>query len=600
MSCEVLLLSLIQACQAHDEARHTILHMSDGVTFDVGAAYPYLEQRVLQIFGKDAASVDERNWLKSLHSTAAHQAANVQCVGMATPVSFEEIFQPTHLFRKSVRLATSGYAFSSRTQRSFLAQRAATFQPITLDDLLALGEDGIIFAGPGWGKTTFLSSVFRVLARSDASWPILISLRRPEAVADLVRLVSIAGKVQARSSKRRLALLIDGYDEITHADRRVVSEALLQFQAADVGYFLLTCREYYAVYQLTAPEIRLGGFTLDDKYAFVKAFLSAYQSPLDPKEVVDYLQEYGFSDLLSHPLMLTLACIVQTSTQNVNPRSALKLLSRALTVLSYRWDEQKGIKREEELTIDGEDRLQVLRKIAHGAKSAFVQDLRAITTAGQELLRLAHDKADTRRVLEETARFYGILVPTDGGWEFVHRTLQDFLAAQYSVKTGEFARKTTYEWNARTSYAACLMDDCTDVLLAALADKDGLSSAAEILDNTSTYDPSRVAKGIMQYFRRNGHSVVFSHDDRGVAGELSSDFVRYANTRTLNQIIEDCARARSPECDVLTGYAVFELLQRGLRCDYSTYKAVAAAYPNKRFTFTLTNCGQISLESVAP
>jgi hypothetical protein len=58
-------------------------------------------------------------------------------------------------------------------------------------------------------------------------------------------------------------------------------------------------------------------------------------------------------------------------TQNVNPRSALKLLSRVLTVLSYRWDEQKDIKREEAVTIDGEDRLQILRKIAHGAPSMF-------------------------------------------------------------------------------------------------------------------------------------------------------------------------------------------------------------------------------------
>jgi hypothetical protein len=113
--------------------------------------------------------------------------------------------------------------------------------------------------------------------------------------------------------------------------------------------------------------------------------------------------------------MLTLACIVQTSTQNVNPRSALKLLSCALTVLSYRWDEQKGIKREEAVTIDGEDRLQILRKIAHGAESPIVQDLRAITTTRQELIRLAHDNADPRRVLEETAQFYGIFVPSDGG-----------------------------------------------------------------------------------------------------------------------------------------------------------------------------------------
>jgi hypothetical protein len=253
--------------------------MPDGVTFDVGGAYPYIEQRVFQIFGKDAASIAERDWLKSLHETAAHQASRVQCVGMANPVPFEAIYQPTHLFRKSVRRASTAFAYESRTQRSFLAEQAQTFRPISLDDLLALGEDGIVFAGPGWGKTTFMSSAFRVIMRSEDTWPVLISLRRPEAISDLVKLVSIAEQVKSKSSRKKLALLIDGYDEITHSERKTASEVLLKYQAAGIGYFFLTCREYYAVYQLSAPEIRLGGFNLKDKYNFVGAFLKAL-SPL--------------------------------------------------------------------------------------------------------------------------------------------------------------------------------------------------------------------------------------------------------------------------------------------------------------------------------
>jgi len=574
--------------------------MSDGVTIDVGEAYPYIEQRVLQIFGKDAASAAERDWLKSLHETAATQASRVQCVGMANPVPFESIYQATHLFRKGMRQSPTTFAYESRTQRSLLAGQIETFRPISLLDLLALGEDAIIFAGPGWGKTTFMSSVFRTILRNKDTWPILISLRRPGAVSDLVRLVSIAEKVKSKSKRGRLALLIDGYDEITHSERKAASEAILKYQAAGLGYFFLTCREYYAVHQLSAPEIRLGGFNLKDRYSFVTAFLKAFDSPLNPDEVVNYFQEYGFSDLLSHPLMLTLACIVQTSTQNVNPRSALKLLSRALTVLSYRWDEQKGIKREEAVTIDGEDRLQILRKIAHGAKSAFVQDLRAITTTRQELIRLAYDNADPRRVLEETAQFYGIFVPNDNGWEFVHRTIQDFLSAQHSVKTGEFARKTKYEWNARTSYCACLMDDCTHVLVMALGSEGGLSTVAEILDNTSTYDPTRISKAIVEYFSKHRRTVVYTNDNHGVSGELTSDFLRFANTRTLNQIIEDCSSIRTREKDVIVGYAILELSQRKLACDHVVFKTALKNYGTERFTFALAGLGQVSLESVCP
>jgi len=101
---------------------------------------------------------------------------------------------------------------------------------------------------------------------------------------------------------------------------------------------------------------------------------------------------------------------------------------------------------------------------------------------------------------------------------------QDFLAAQYSVKTGEFARKTKYEWNARTSYCACLMDDCTDVLMVTLRSEDGLSTAAEILDNTSTYDPIRISKAIVEYFSKHRRTVVYANENHEVSGELSSDF----------------------------------------------------------------------------
>jgi hypothetical protein len=38
-------------------------------------------------------------------------------------------------------------------------------------------------------------------------------------------------------------------------------------------------------------------------------------------------------------------CLLKTSSSAAQPRSALRLLDRALSVLCYRWDEQKGIAR---------------------------------------------------------------------------------------------------------------------------------------------------------------------------------------------------------------------------------------------------------------
>lgn len=144
------------------------------------------------------------------------------------------------------------------------------------------------------------------------------------------------------------------------------------------------------------------------------------------------------------------------------------------------------------------------------------------------------------------------------------------------------------------------MDDCTDVLIAALRSEEGLSTAAEIFDNTSTYDPKRISRAIVEYFSKPRKTVVYANDDHGVSGELTSDFLRFANTRTLNQIIEDCSSTRSPEKNVIVGYAIFELLQRKLPCDRAVFSRALKGYGTARFTFALAGLGQVSLESVSP
>jgi hypothetical protein len=191
--------------------------------------------------------------------------------------------------------------------------------------------------------------------------------------------------------------LVDGYDEIGLTQQRLVSEVLLRFQSFKIGKFYLTCREYYDVVNLTVPEVRIGGFTLQEKYQFVTAFLNAFESTFNAKQLVDELEERGFGDFLSHPLLLSLACIVKTSPSIVQPRSALRLLERASEVLSERWDASKGLVRETTTPLDGRDRIQVLKRIAFIATSSSLPKSRAETAAQAQIDLLNVDKVDARR-----------------------------------------------------------------------------------------------------------------------------------------------------------------------------------------------------------
>jgi hypothetical protein len=424
------------------------------INIDLGDCLPYLEQRFLQIFGKDQATLDASGWFKALQNTAMIQVSHVHCIGALRPLPFDSVYQPTRLtYKRSLSLRAESFAYENRISRSIIAEKMLEERSITVEDLLSSREDAIIYAGPGWGKTTFLHHIFRRFIKSEAILPVLITLRRETAVEDLRRFVETASGFQKRQHKSRTLLLVDGYDELQIQQRRSVSESLLRYQAIGVGNFILSCRDYYPVYDIEATEVRIDRLSKDDKYRFAAAFLSAFGCALDPIKVVDELEERGLSDFLSHPLLLSLACILKTSASSLQARSVIRLLERALELLCYQWDEKKGIDRESFTALDGKDRLKVLRRIAYVAKSGYLKQLSAEAQARKQLNLLTFDKLDPKRVLTEIAQFYGILIPTENGWEFVHRTLHDFLAAQYWVESGEFAKVRKHEWNSRTDLA---------------------------------------------------------------------------------------------------------------------------------------------------
>jgi hypothetical protein len=114
------------------------------------------------------------------------------------------------------------------------------------------------------------------------------------------------------------------------------------------------------VISLTASQVRIDGFDKKDQYRFVKAFLVAQGSSADPIKLVNELEDRQFSEFLSHPLLLALACIVRSGHRSEQPRSALRLLRKALVTLQHTWDLERGVSRESLTPLDGEDRMQIL------------------------------------------------------------------------------------------------------------------------------------------------------------------------------------------------------------------------------------------------
>ena len=572
----------------------------------------YGVQKFLKLFGKDYETQELAKWYRGLHETALIQTANVHCVGMRNSLPFDSVYQPTRLLVAPEKTDSDAesYTWTDRITRSILRGRASNADSITIGEFLRRDQDALIRGGPGWGKTTFLHHLFRSTVERQDFLPVLISLRRPTAVSDLERYVEACSYIQKKQHRACTLLLVDGYDEVNTEGRKRVSEALLRFQASGAGKFYLTCRDYYQVSQLNAPEVRLEAFTREDQVRFVGVFLSAFSVVRQEAEVVvGQLEQRGFAEFLSHPLMLTLACIVQTSSSSAQPRSVLRLLDKALEVLCFQWDEQKLIDRQHSTPLDGNERLRILKHIAYRAKSPFVRQQRAEETAARQLTLLGRDNVNPREALVEIARFYGILVPAEDGYDFVHRTIHDFLAAKQWVESGEFAREHTFEWNTRTGYAACLIENATDVLSKALAAPEGLPTATEIIGNYASFDNRAILDSLIAYFSANDRVLQYerrSLDEAAriyaprITGQLESDFIRLANARFLDFIVEYCCERQSKVADTLVAYALTELHARRLKLSHQTYNKALEAYKTDIFTFVVPGVKQVQLQFLNP
>ena len=593
---------------------NTLLHMgasSFSIKLDASVLV-YAAQKFLGLFDRDDESKGLSEWFKDLQRTALVQSQKVQCLGMRDPLPFDSIYQPTRLIVGPDEDIPEGdhYDYRDRVSRSIVRGRAYNEKLISVDEFLRRDEDALIFSGPGWGKTTFLHHIFRKTFKNDDLLPVLITLRRPKALEDLEKYVEACARIQKKHRRACTLLLVDGYDEVNSAERQRVSEALFKFQARGAGKFYLSCREYYEVSQLQAPEVRIDAFTRDDQVRFVGAFLSAFGVAQDPDIVVSQLESRGFTEFLSHPLLLTLACIARTSSSSQQPRSALRLLERALDVLCYQWDEQRSVDRQGTTTLDGHDRRTILKSIAYRAKAPFVPQQRAEENTRQQLSLMHQDRVDPRQALMEIARFYGILVPSDDGYEFVHRTIHDFLAAQYWVESGEFAKQSNYEWTARTGYAACLASDATDVLKQALAASGGLPTATEIIGNSASFNKQQIADALIQYYsqkdrviehqRSKVESVQQEEANNFIKGSLADPFIRLANSIFLDFVFDYCCSKTSKVADLLVAYAAVELYERRKKLQYQTYEKALANYKTDRFLFIVPGAKQARLEFLNP
>ncbi|MEU6587986.1 NACHT domain-containing protein [Streptomyces sp. NPDC046881] len=330
----------------------------------------------------------------------------------------------------------------------------------------------------GSGKTTLLRWLAVTAARGAftgelADWngltPVFVKLReysgrelpRPEAMLD-----SVAGQITGVMPKawveRQLAdgkalLLVDGVDELLDGERRGVREWLRRLLAAygDVRV-VVTSRPAAARADWLRREeftaLHLDRMAPPDLVAFVRQWHQAVREldddlPCTVEELPRYEQSLLTSlkdrphlqSLAGTPLLAAMLCAMHLNRGSRLPRDRMELYRNALHTLVHERDADRNVPSAMDGRLSLNDKLVLLRDLAWRLSDNNRSEIgleQAAVHVGKRLAGMRHvEQQDGVRVLEQLRDRAGILrSPAEGRLDFVHRTFQEYLAAEEATE----------------------------------------------------------------------------------------------------------------------------------------------------------------------
>lgn len=350
-----------------------------------------------------------------------------------------------------------------RRVRSPGATRALATSGIRVEDAISRGERTLVRGDAGSGKTTLLYWLAVKVARREltgelADWnhlvpfPVLLrSFGEGELpvveqwvghAAPLIAEMKPDGWVRRQLDAGKAWLLVDGVDEVPTHRRRAVRDWLREL----IGMFprlriVVTSRK-------AAVDKRwLDGFSSIElepmSYADIVAFIERWHDAaagtghdVGPalRRMRGQLEQPHLRELAATPLLCAMLCALNLTHRSELPRNRMDLYAKALLMLLHLRDQERGIAS----LLDDAGKRVVLRDLAWRLTMADRiefdrQETLEFVTA--KLPGISQGVADPEVLLNHLLERSGVLrEPVDGKVDFVHRTFQEYLAADEAVQ----------------------------------------------------------------------------------------------------------------------------------------------------------------------
>jgi predicted NACHT family NTPase len=433
-------------------------------------------ESIKKIFSSKKASliVSKNDLTESLNSHTKY----IQ--NLTSKVSFKEL-------RGNKNLNDTYIALDLELQAMRFKEKEQKEKKITIEKLINKTESHlIILGGPGAGKTTTVKKICQSLLFEDKiknySFPILINLRDLSSKQTIYsKLKDILGiqillknegeKTQTLIEDKELRIkyvnsyldnlkaivILDGLDEVNPLKIRKLGQEIKSL-ILNLRNSLVIVTSRSASYDLdidNSIEYELCNLNKSQISEFVHKWFNNEEYA---EKFLLEISKSKFYDFSLKPISLAHLCAIYERTKKFydKPKSIYKKLVR---ILIEEWDEQRDIIRESNYSdFDNERKFDFLSHLAYDLTIRFDKKIYFEDDLKDSFLNINESfclpKNQCAKVVREVEAHTGILIQSSyDTFEFVHKSMQEYLAAEHIVKMPEIPNKLLHNINISNELA---------------------------------------------------------------------------------------------------------------------------------------------------